>query len=97
MTEFHGKFTFTLGGSSQMTAEAEHAVQTAISKDGKFIYTCFGIVDYGIALVQQTDDITLEFCWGSDNDLHERFKDMGLALFEGLSKGLLGCILECHF
>lgn len=70
MTELHGEFTLTLGGGAQVGTEAEHTVQTAVGVHGELVNTDFTVVDGGIALVQERDNVTLELSGSRDDCLH---------------------------
>lgn len=97
VTELHGIFTLTLGGGTEVGAETEHAVQGAVGINGKLVDASLSIVDSGTALVQQSDNITLELRGSGDNSLHQRLKDSRVTLGKSLAEGLLGSVLESHF
>lgn len=97
MAELHGVFTLTLGGGTQMGTEAEHAVQTAVGIHRELIDTDFTVVDGGVTLVQERDNITLELRRRRNDRLHQGLQDRRATLRERLTEGLLRGVLERHF
>jgi len=51
MTELHTELAFTLRCRSEITTEAEHAIQTAIGPTCEIFNTDFTVVDDGISFL----------------------------------------------
>jgi hypothetical protein len=97
VAELHAELSLSLRASSQQRTEPEHSVQRAISVDGEILSIGLGIDDDSVALVQQTNDGTLELGGRGDGRLHQGLQDLGSSLCEGLAESL-GCgVLESHF
>lgn len=93
MAELHAEFALALGGSSQVRAEAEHGVETALGNHGELVGTDLSI-NNGTALVHQHEDGTLELSRGSDGGLHEGLQNLTAGLGEGLAESHLGSQVE---
>lgn len=97
VAELHRELTLTLSSSSELGREAEHRVQTAVGIEGEVLRANLSIRDNGVALVEQTDNVTLELVGCGDGSLHQGLEDLGLGGKEGLAEGLLGSVTERHF
>ena len=96
MAELHAELALALRRRAQLRREAEHGVQTAIREEREVLGPDLALVDDGVALVQQADDVALELGGRRDGGLHERLQYHGVARGEGLAEGLLRRVLEGH-
>jgi len=97
MTEFHAELAFALRTGAQLATETKHAVKTTIRVYREVLGPNFGIVDDGVALVEEADDVTLELVGCRNGCFHEGFEDLGCTGSKGLAEGLLGCRFKGHF
>lgn len=88
VTELHAELSLTLGGGSQLRAEAKHGIEGTVTDESEVFSANFSIVNRSIALVHQHQDVSLELVGGSDGGSHE-----GL---ENLTTGISECLLESH-
>ena len=96
MTEFHRELTLALCARPQLARKAKHAVQATICVDCEVLGANLRIVDHGVALVQKTDDVTLELVGSSDGRLHQGLEDLRCTLDACLAESLLRCVFERH-
>ncbi|KAJ0162728.1 hypothetical protein CTA2_4081 [Colletotrichum tanaceti] len=94
VAELHGELALALGGGAELGAEAEHGVQTAVADKGEVLGADLGVVDGGVALVHEHDDVALELVGRGDGGLHEGLEDLAAGLVEGLAEGHLGREVE---
>ncbi|GJD04898.1 hypothetical protein ColKHC_13723 [Colletotrichum higginsianum] len=94
VAELHTELALALGGGAKLGAEAEHGVQTAVADEGEVLGADLGVVDGGVALVHEHDDVALELVGRGDGGLHEGLEDLAAGLVEGLAEGHLGREVE---
>src|SRR3984893_10695225 len=94
---FHGEFTLSLSGRSKFSGVAEHVVQRDISSNVEIVFLDLSVDDSSLALVQATNNGTLEFNRSGDGYVHNRFQNDGFGLGKGIVKGCSGGNTESQF
>lgn len=89
VAELHAELSLALCGSTQLGAEAEHGVQTAVANESKVLASDVRVVDGGVALVHEHKDVALELVGSSDGSLHERLENLTAGFGEGFTEGHL--------
>lgn len=90
VAKLHRELAFALGRGPQLGGEAKHGFEAAVGIDGEVVGAEIGVVDGGVALVQQGDDVALKLHWRGDGGLHERFEHLRSGFDKVLAEGLLG-------
>lgn len=96
MTKLHRELSLPLRRCSEQCGKPKHAIQAAVGINSKVLRAILGIVDDGVAFVQQPDDVTLEFVGGGDGGFHEWFEDLRFCFDEAFAECLLRGDFECH-
>lgn len=95
--KLHSKLALTLRSRTELGREAKHGIQRDISKERELVDTDISLLDDGVALVHEANNVTLELVGRGDDDLHEGLEDNWAGVDEGLAEGLGGSVLEGHF
>ena len=94
VAELEVELALALSGSSQLSAEAKHGVETAVRDAGKVLGADLSIVNGRGALVQEHKNVALELIGGRDVGLHEGLQHLTVGLLESLLEGHLSSQAE---
>lgn len=94
VAELHAELALALSGSAQLGAEAKHGVQTAVADEGEVLTANIGVVNGGVTLVHEHQNVALELVGGGDGGLHQGLEDLATSIVESLSESHLGGQVE---
>lgn len=94
VAKLHAELALALRGGAQLRAEAKHGVEAAVADEGKVLAANLRVVDGGVALVHEHEDVALELVGRGNGRLHQRLEDLAARLGEGLAEGHLGGQVE---
>lgn len=90
----HRELTLALGLTTDLGGITEHGVQGDLGHTAEVILARLGVDNGSLALVDASNDSTLEFDGGSDVDLHDGLHDHGVGLHVSVLEGVHGSNLE---